>query len=88
MVDSSQQQLVLDMLEITMSERGIRTVTGEYQTNAMDSSWSQLDNYIISIFGTPSMVEPWGWKFEGWHVSMHFTIVPTKCDIMIMPMPV
>ena len=30
--------------------------------------------YFVSIFGTPG-TGPWGWKFEGHHVSANFTIV-------------
>jgi hypothetical protein len=30
--------------------------------------------YFVSIFGTPGSFEPWGWRFEGHHVSLHFTI--------------
>ncbi len=31
--------------------------------------------YFFSIFGTPSAREPWGWRVEGHHVSLHFTVV-------------
>jgi hypothetical protein len=30
--------------------------------------------YFVSIFGTPGK-EPWGWKFEGHHLSANFTIL-------------
>jgi TonB family protein len=31
--------------------------------------------YFFSIFGTPSPKAPWGWRVEGHHISIHFTIV-------------
>jgi hypothetical protein len=31
--------------------------------------------YFISIFGTPSAAQPWGWRAEGHHLSLNFTIV-------------
>ena len=31
--------------------------------------------YFVSIFGTPSPKGPWGWRVEGHHVSLNFTIV-------------
>jgi hypothetical protein len=31
--------------------------------------------YYFSIFGTPSAKSPWGWRVEGHHISLHFTIV-------------
>jgi hypothetical protein len=31
--------------------------------------------YFVSVFGTPSSKATWGWRIEGHHVSLHFTIV-------------
>lgn len=31
--------------------------------------------YYVSIFGTPTDSGPWGWRVEGHHVSLNFTIV-------------
>jgi hypothetical protein len=33
------------------------------------------DRYFLSIFGTPSTRDTWGWRVEGHHVSLHFTVV-------------
>lgn len=30
--------------------------------------------YYVSVFGTPSEKDPWGWRFEGHHVSVNFTV--------------
>jgi len=30
--------------------------------------------YFVTIFGTPSTTEPWGWRFEGHHLSVNFTV--------------
>ncbi len=30
-------------------------------------------NYHFWIFGTPSASQPWGWRFEGHHISLNFT---------------
>ena len=32
-------------------------------------------NYFITIFGTPSEKQSWGWRFEGHHLSFNFTLV-------------
>jgi hypothetical protein len=29
--------------------------------------------YFVSVFGAPSTTEPWGWRFEGHHLSVHAT---------------
>src|SRR5688500_12317197 len=31
--------------------------------------------YYFSIFGTPGATGAWGWRAEGHHVSLHFTVV-------------
>ncbi|MBI1764417.1 MAG: DUF3500 domain-containing protein [Acidobacteria bacterium] len=31
--------------------------------------------YFFAIFGTPGANEPWGWRIEGHHISLHFTLV-------------
>lgn len=33
------------------------------------------ENYYLSVFGTPSEDEPWGWRFEGHHLSLNYTSV-------------
>jgi len=33
------------------------------------------EKYFVSIFGTPSAKNTWGWRVEGHHVSLHFTVV-------------
>ena len=37
---------------------------------ARDPKW-----YFISIFGKPSVNGTWGWRFEGHHLSLSFTVV-------------
>jgi len=31
-------------------------------------------NYFFTIFGTPSKTGPWGWRVEGHHLSLNFTL--------------
>ena len=33
------------------------------------------ERYFFSIFGTPSTRSTWGWRVEGHHMSLHFTVV-------------
>jgi hypothetical protein len=36
------------------------------------------DNYSLTIFGTPGHGGPWGFRVEGHHLSLNFTIVPDR----------
>ena len=40
--------------------------------------------YYLSVFGTPGSSEPWGWRFEGHHISLNYTIVD---GYMVGPLP-
>lgn len=33
------------------------------------------ERYFFSVFGTPSTRSTWGWRVEGHHMSLHFTVV-------------
>jgi hypothetical protein len=33
------------------------------------------ERYFFSVFGNPSGKDPWGWRVEGHHVSLHFSVV-------------
>src|SRR5262245_32770666 len=32
------------------------------------------DNYHFTVFGKPSLTSTWGWRVEGHHLSLHFTM--------------
>lgn len=36
------------------------------------------DNYALTVFGSPGPGAPWGWRMEGHHLSLNFTLVPGK----------
>jgi hypothetical protein len=38
--------------------------------------------YYVTVFGAPGGAEPWGWRFEGHHLSRHFTVVNDQVSEM------
>jgi hypothetical protein len=72
-MNPDQRGLALALLRASVSEAG-------YQ-KALDimSLQNELGNdpelYYVTVFGTPGSTDPWGWRFEGHHLSRHFTIV-------------
>ena len=36
------------------------------------------DNYAVTVFGAPETRRAWGWRLEGHHLSLNFTLVPGK----------
>ncbi len=39
-----------------------------------NDTYRDPENYVFLFYGEPSE-KPWGWRFEGHHLSLHFTVV-------------
>lgn len=40
------------------------------------------EQYYLTVFGTPGAGNPWGWRWEGHHLSRHFTMVGDRVAMM------
>jgi len=36
------------------------------------------EKYYVSVFGAPEVMTSWGWRLEGHHLSLNFTLVPGR----------
>jgi hypothetical protein len=36
------------------------------------------ENYAVTVFGTPGPSAAWGWRIEGHHLSLNFTVTPGR----------
>jgi hypothetical protein len=85
-----QRERVRGLLKAGLSQRGYLTATqimqlesllGQIEQSARasgrgaESMVRDPERYFVSIFGTPSTSATWGWRVEGHHVSLQFTIV-------------
>ena len=90
LMSEPQRALARKLLESGLSQRGYLTATGimELETvladlEATGRSRTRQGNrmvrdpelYFFSVFGTPSAKGTWGWRVDGHHVSLNFTIV-------------
>jgi len=80
-----QKQLAAALLASALSQQGyIKTTTImslEDVLRILEGDSGERRNperYHLSIFGTPSEKGPWCLRFEGHHVSLHFTVVDGK----------
>jgi hypothetical protein len=77
----SQRDLALALLRASVSEGGFQ--------KALDiiSLQNDLGNdpelYYLTVFGAPGGGAPWGWRFEGHHLSRHYTVVGDR--LMVTP---
>jgi hypothetical protein len=82
-MDAAQRQAAWHLLATTLSARGL-----EKSTNIMslETTLKEIEGpngrmvrdpvlYYFSIFGTPSATGTWGWRVEGHHLSLNFTLV-------------
>jgi hypothetical protein len=89
-MSEAQRKLAHDLLKAGLSQRGyltassimdLETVLGDLEQRARNAGRQaegmQRDpvRYFFSVFGTPSTKQSWGWRVEGHHVSLHFTVV-------------
>ncbi|HEX7014390.1 MAG TPA: DUF3500 domain-containing protein [Cyclobacteriaceae bacterium] len=80
-LDMRQREAALNLLRASLSQQGFTKAT-ETMANELilrqlegrgpDDKYRDPENYYVSIFGTPSSKQPWGWRLEGHHVSLNF----------------
>ena len=68
-----------DLLKAALSERGLATVEAiialEHVLREMEGRVHRdPELYYVAVFGTPGS-DPWGWRFEGHHISLNYTFV-------------
>lgn len=81
-LDSPQQRLAHAFLSTGLSQRGYLKATTIMSLEAILKELEQgkgpvrdTDLYFFSIFGEPSETQTWGWRVEGHHLSLNFTVV-------------
>src|SRR5439155_20109427 len=86
-MNDDQRRLARELLKSGLSQRGYLTATSimdletvlgdlERRTNNPEQRIVRdPDLYFFSVFGTPSARDTWGWRVEGHHVSLNFTVV-------------
>ena len=79
-LDSAQELKLTALLKTGLSASGYTKVEN---IKALETVLFHLENsdhrdpelYYISIFGKPSSEDAWGWRFEGHHLSLNYTVV-------------
>jgi len=80
-MSDAQRRTAVELLKAGLSEKGytkaetirtLETVLAEIENNPVRRD-PQL--YYVTVFGEPSAGATWGWRFEGHHVSLNWTVV-------------
>ena len=82
-LNDAQKKLGMALLRTGTGDSGFRKIEASIAREPVLSALQQTpqaqalrhpDLFYITIFGTPSATAPWGWTFEGHHLSTHFTV--------------
>ena len=82
-LDAKQRQLAQDFLKTGLSQRGYLKATAimDLETILREIEGGRGQNvrdpelYYFSVFGEPAAKGRWGWRVEGHHLSLNFTVV-------------
>ena len=77
------------LLRAGLSQKGYLTATQvivlEEILREMQGGGGRLardpDEYFFTVFGTPDAGGTWGWRYEGHHVSLHWTVVDGQVTV-------
>jgi hypothetical protein len=68
-------------MESSLSQSGIKKADGVVilekvlQDLSGGGSYRDPGKYYVTIFGKPGNGKPWGWRYEGHHLSLNFTVI-------------
>lgn len=83
-LESAQAHLAYGLLASGLSQKGylqattimsLEQILHDLEAGRSSQSWRDPELYYFSIFGNPGQAESWGWRVEGHHLSVNFTIV-------------
>lgn len=79
-MNRAQQEAALGLLRAGFSEKGYDKAETIRQLEMVlfemsGQAFRDTELYYFTIFGEPSARGPWGWRYEGHHISQHWTLV-------------
>jgi hypothetical protein len=76
-----QRERALDILRASLSDRGFATARSVMKLNdfigEVTGRWDEYGEWLywLSVMGTPSDTEPWGWQLDGHHLIVNCLIL-------------
>ncbi|MEM9224245.1 MAG: DUF3500 domain-containing protein [Pseudomonadota bacterium] len=92
--DMSEDQKVaaMELLATALGDTGLlKAERIMLQQDILRDEWGKgspdrnRERFSVQIYGTPSATDPWGWRFEGHHLSLTFTLVGDQV-VSVSPM--
>lgn len=92
-LSDAQRNVALALLQTALSDTGFKKTTSIIKLEAIlrevegrqpDDDYRDPGKYYVSIFGEPATDSIWGWRLEGHHISLNFSV---KKDVLISATP-
>ena len=86
-MSAEQRMLVHDLLNTALSAQGYLSAIQVMQMEKIlqDAETTGFprgtENYTLAFFGTPGTDTRWGWRFEGHHLSLNFSVAPGELSV-------
>lgn len=86
-MSAQQKALTHDLLNTALSAEGYLTAVQIMQLEQILAGDEVVgfprgsENYTLAIFGDPAPDSLWGWRFEGHHLSLNFSVAPAELSV-------
>ena len=89
-MNEKQREMIIDLLQTGLSEKGLakaeaiialEDVLTVMENREPGNDWRNPLLYYIAVFGKPGGKAPWGWRFEGHHLSLNYTSINKELTV-------
>lgn len=83
-MNDAQRKAAMHMVEVVLSDKGyqkikdiidLENVLRVLESRPPNDTRRDPENYAFLVYGDPAAKDPWGWRMEGHHISLHYTSV-------------
>ncbi|WP_229238853.1 DUF3500 domain-containing protein [Dyadobacter sp. Leaf189] len=85
-MNAAQRKAAMSLIRVVLSQEGyskaeqiidLENVLRVVETRPANDTYRDPENYAFLVFGTPGS-DPWGWRVEGHHLSLHFSSIKNQ----------
>lgn len=86
-LDATGREAVHGLLRIALSASGYRKVVNIIELELVLREIERFgwmrdpERYHLTVYGTPDRAQRWGWRFEGHHLSLNFTLAGDRLAV-------